>query len=105
MPSERKSKRLGALAVLPLLLGITGIAANTVYDFQRFGFFLNSFFSLDRFIQHHLDAIGGVASCAEILGLLSGLLILRIKGRDRLVTVGTVVSVLGFLFGMLATPL
>jgi hypothetical protein len=66
---------------------------------------LHSFYSLDRFIQHHLDAIGGSSSLAALLGIVAGLVILRFRGRSRLVMSGTILSIGVLLWSVLGLSL
>ena len=82
------------LAFLPMLLGFVGLVGSVVYQIQRTGAFSYSFHSFDRFIQHHLDAVSGDSALSALLGVLAGLVILRSRGRSRLVEVGTVFSLL-----------
>ena len=94
-----------AVALLPLLLGCTGMLFCVVYQAQRTGFFLDSFYSFDRFNQHHLDGVVALASLAGILGVLLGLVILRFRGRSRIVTCGTVSSLVALLWSVFGLPL
>jgi hypothetical protein len=103
--SEQNSKMTGLMASLPLLLGCTGLCFCAIYQLQRTGCFLHSFYSFDRFIQHHLDGVGGSASLAGILGALLGLVILRIRGRSQIVTYGTVSSILAVLWSVFGLSL
>jgi hypothetical protein len=75
------------LGWIPYLFGFVGLLLCAVYQSQRSGLL---FHSLDRFIQHHLDAVAGIASLAALLGIVSGLVIVRNRGRSRLVTFGTI---------------
>lgn len=81
------------LAFLPTLFGVIGLVTSVTYDAQRSGAFLHSFYSLDRFIQHHLDAIAGYSSLAALIGIVAGLVTLRLRGPSRLVKFGTLFSV------------
>jgi hypothetical protein len=105
MNAEDTSKATGPVAFLPLLFGCAAFLLCAIYQTQRTGVFLHSFYSFDRFIQHHLDAFSGFASLAGILGLLLGLLILRLRGRRRIVTYGTVASLIGLLWSVFGLSL
>ena len=83
----------GLLELMPALLGFFGLVLSVAYQIQRTGAFVDSFYSLDRFIQHHLDIIGGFSSLIALVGVFAGLLILRLRSQRLLVKVGTVVSV------------
>jgi hypothetical protein len=100
---DQTSTARGPLTLLPVLFGIIGLIVSVGYRAQRSGAFLDSFYSLDRFIQHHLDAIAGLASLAALLGVVAGLVILRLLGRSLLVTGGTgfaLVVLLWSVFGL-----
>src|ERR1017187_2639814 len=98
MRSEQNSKMKGPVAFLPLLLGCTGLICCTVYEVQRTGFFYHSFYSFDRFIQHHLSDVNGLALYVSILGMLLGWVIERIRGRSPIVFYGTVSSLVALLW-------
>ncbi|MSU59853.1 MAG: hypothetical protein EXS35_17085 [Pedosphaera sp.] len=88
----------GPLVFLPVLFGFIGLIASVGYQAQRSGAFLHSFYSLDRFIQHHLDAIAGFSSLVALLGIVAGLVILRLRGQSLLVKWGTIFSVVVLLW-------
>jgi hypothetical protein len=90
--------------LLPFMFGSAGLIASVGYEMQRAGV-LHSFYSLDRFVQHHLNAVGSFASIAALLGILAGLVILRVRGRVRLVTAGTIFSVVVLLWCVFGLPL
>jgi hypothetical protein len=92
----------GPVAFLPLLFGCLGLILCAVYQAQRFGLL---FYSFSRFVQHHLDGFGGWASLAGIVGVLSGLLIHRLRGRSWIITCGIVFSIAAFLWSTIALPL
>jgi hypothetical protein len=75
------------LGWIPYFFGFIGLLLCAAYQSQRSGLLLHS---LDRFIQHHLNAVAGIASLIALLGIVSGLVIVRIRGRSRLVTFGTI---------------
>lgn len=93
MSVNQTSTVKGPLALLPVLLGFIALVVSVFYQVQRSGAFVKSFHSLDRFIQHHLDAIGGFSSLVALLGAVAGLVILRRRGQSLLVKWGTVFSV------------
>jgi hypothetical protein len=45
---------------LPVVFGSIGLIVLGIYQAQRYGVFLHSFYSFDRFIQHHLDCNHGI---------------------------------------------
>ena len=90
---------------LPFIFGGVGLLAGVGYQAQRCGAFLHSFHGLDRFIQHHLDAIAIVAMVASLLGVLAGLVILRRRGRSHLVTLGAGVSLVALLWSVFGLSL
>ena len=103
MRPDQNSTSRGTVDFIPVVLGVVGLFASVGYHAQRSGVFLNSFYSLDRFIQHHLDAIAGLSSLAALLGVVAGLLILRLRGRRPFVTAGTgfaLVVLLWSVFGL-----
>lgn len=93
MTTGRTNKRNRLLPLLPVLLGLAGLLASVSYQAQRSGVFLHSFYWIDRFIQHHLDAVAGYSSLAALLGITAGLLIRRFQGVSHLVTFGILFSV------------
>jgi hypothetical protein len=98
MRSEENSKINALVSSLPLVLGCLGFLLGGTYQAQRCGFFLDSFFGFDRFIQHHLDAFAGWASLASLLGVVLGLVLCRIWPRSRIVKYGIIFSVLALLW-------
>jgi len=98
MRTDQTSTVRWQLAFLPVLFGFIGLIASVGYQVQRSGAFIHSFYSLDRFIQHHLDAIAGFSSLVALLGVVIGLVILRLRGRSRIVTFGTIFSVVVLLW-------
>ena len=98
MRTNQHSTARGAVIFLPALFGIIGLIAAVGYQAQRSGAFLHSSYWLDRFIQRHLDAIAGFASVAGLLGIVAGLVVLRVRGRNRFVTFGTIFSVVVLLW-------
>ena len=105
MHAEDNSKAVGPVAFLPLLFGCVAFLLCAIYQIQRTGAFLHSFYSVDRFIQHHLDTFADVASLAGILGILLGVVILRLRGRSRIVKYGTVASLIGLLWSVFGLSL
>ena len=105
MRAEHNSTVTKLVGFLPLLLGCTGLFLSAAYEAQRSGIFLRSFYSIDRFIQYHLDGIAGLASLTALLGIAAGLVISRIRGQSRIVTCGTVFSVLILLWSMFGLSL
>jgi hypothetical protein len=100
MHAAQNTKTCGLLAMVPLAFGFTGLGLCVVYQAQRSDMLP---YSLDRFIQHHLDAIAGFSMLAALLGVVAGLATLRLRGRSRLLTFGTILSVvvlLWCLFGL-----
>lgn len=88
----------GPLGFLPAGLGFIGFVASFAYEAQRSGRFRRSFYSLDRFIQHHLDAIAIFSLGAPLLGMVAGLVILRFRGQSFPVKYGTIFSVVVLLW-------
>jgi hypothetical protein len=105
MRTNKTSTVRRPLAFLPVLLGFIGLAAWVGYQAQRSGAFLHSFYPLDRFIQHHLDAIAGFSSLVALLGIVVGLVILRLRGQSLLVKWGTIFSVLVLLWTLFGLSL
>jgi hypothetical protein len=95
----------GPVAFLPLFLGCCGLLLCAVYQEQRFGLFLNSFYSFDRFVQHHLDGFVGAASLAAIFGIVCGVAIRCVRGRSRIVTYGIFVSFVALLWATMGLTL
>jgi hypothetical protein len=95
----------GPVAFVPLALGTLGLLIAAVYQAQRCGMFLHSFYSFDRMIQHHLDAVAGIASLADLLGVAGGLIILKVRGKNRMVTFGTGFSAVVWLLQGFCTSL
>lgn len=105
MFAQKKSKATGLVTLLPALFGSTGLIVLGIYQTQRYGVFLHSFYAFDRFIQHHLDAFAGFGGLAALLGVASGFLILWLCGQSRLVTVGTIISIAALLFSVFGVSL
>jgi hypothetical protein len=105
MFAQRNSKASGPVTFLPIVFGSVGLIVLGIYQAQRGGVFLHSFYSFDRFIQHHLDAIAGFGSLATLLGVAASFLILWLCGRSRLVTVGTIISLIALLFSVFGLSL
>jgi len=105
MRADQPSTVTGPLTLLPLLFGIIALIVSVGYQAQRSGALLDSFYSLDRFIQHHLDAIAGFSSLAALLGITAGLVILRLRGWSRLVAAGTIFSVVVFAWSVFGLSL
>ena len=105
MHTDQTSSIRWPLASVPLLFGLIGLIASVGYQMQRSGAFLHSFYSLDRFIQHHLDVIAGFSSLMALLGALAGLVILHWRIRSRLVAFGTVFSVVVLLWSVFGLSL
>jgi hypothetical protein len=89
MRRDQNSTSKATVPFLPMLFGAAGLVASVGYELQRSGALPNSFYPLDRFIQHNLDAIAGLSALAALLGVVVGLIILRVRGWSTLVTVGT----------------
>jgi len=104
MHAQKNSKASGAVVFLPIIFGCVGLILCGIYQAQRSGVFLHSFYSFDRFIQHHLG-IAFFGFLAAILGVIAGLLILRIRGRSQLVIVGTIISLVAFLYSVFGLSL
>jgi hypothetical protein len=98
MRTDYPTTQKGPVTLLPVLFGTIGLIASAGYQAQRSGVFLHSFDSLGRFIQHHLDAIAGFSSLAALLGVVAGLVILRVRGQHSLVRLGTIFSVVVLLW-------
>ena len=92
MRTEQMSTQRGPVIFLPLLFGFIGLIVSVGYQAQRSGAFLHSFYSVGRFIQQHLDAIAGFSSLAALLGVIVGLVILRVRGQSSIVRWGTIFS-------------
>jgi len=105
MFTRKNAKATGPVTFLPIVFGSIGLTVLGIYQAQRYGVFLHSFYSFDRFIRHHLDAIGGFGSLATLLGVASSFLILWLRGRSRLVTVGTIISLVALLFSVFGLSL
>jgi hypothetical protein len=105
MHAQRDSNASGPVIFPPLIFGSIGLMLLGTYQAQRGGVFLHSFYSFDRFVQHHLDAFAGLGSLAALLGVACGVLILRVCGRSRLVTVGTIISLVALLFSVFGLSL
>ncbi len=105
MFAQKNSKATGPVTLLPALFGSIGLIVLGIYQAQRYGVFLHSFYSFDRFIQHHLDAIAGFGGLATLLGIASSFLILWLRGRSRLVTVGTIISIAALVFSLFGVSL
>ena len=98
MRTDQTSAQRAPVAFLPLLFGFIGLIVSVGYQAQRSGAFLHSFYSLGRFIQHHLDAIAGLSSLAALLGVAAGLVILRVRGQSSFVRWSTIISVVVLLW-------
>ena len=98
MRADQTSTVKWPLASMPTLFGFIGLVTSVAYEAQRSGAFLHSFYSLDRFIQHNLDAIAGCSSLAALIGIVAGLVTLRLRGPSRLVKFGTLFSVVVLLW-------
>jgi hypothetical protein len=105
MFAQKNTKATGPVTFLPIVLGSIGLIVLAIYQAQRCGIFLHSFYSFDRFIQHHLSAIAGFGSLATLFGVASSFLILWLCGRSRLVTVGTIISLVALLFSLFGLSL
>jgi hypothetical protein len=105
MRTEQTNNVNGPLALLPLLLGFIGLVVSVGYQVQRTGAFTHSLYSLDRFIQHHLDAIAGCSALIASSGVLAGLVILRLRGQSPLLRWGTIFSVVVLLWTVLGLSL
>jgi hypothetical protein len=105
MRIEENSKINGPLSSLPLLLGCLGCLLCGTYQAQRCGYFLDSFYTFDRFIQHHLDAFAGSAALTSLLGIVVGLVIHRIWRRSRIVMYGVIFSAATLLWATLGLSL
>jgi hypothetical protein len=104
MHAQKNSGATGLVTFLPIVFGVIGLILCGIYQAQRSGVFLHSSYSFDRFIQHHLG-IAFFGSLAAVLGVVAGLLILRICGRSRLVTVGTIISLVALLYSVFGLSL
>ena len=98
MRTDETSTVRGPLAFLPMLLSLIGLVTSVAYQAQRSGAFHHSLYLLGRFIQHHLDAIAGLSSLLALLGIVAGLVILRLRGQISLVRWGTIFSVVVLLW-------
>jgi hypothetical protein len=98
MRTDETGMTKGPLSFVPGLLGFIGLLVSVAYQAQRSGAFVNSFYPLNRFIQHHLDAIAGFSSLIALLGVIAGMLILRLRGESLLVKWGTVFSIVVLLW-------
>lgn len=105
MHADQNIKTTGLVKFLAVLFGSIGLTVSAAYEAQRSGAFVHSFRPLDRSIQHHLDALGGFASVAALLGIVAGLVVLRIRGRSRLVTSGTIFSLAVLLWSVFGLSL
>jgi hypothetical protein len=105
MHAQKNSKATGPVIFPPVIFGSIGLILCGIYQAQRDGVFLHSFYSFDRFVQHHLDAFAGFGSLAALLGAVTGLVILRVCGQSRLVTIGTIISLVALLFSVFGLSL
>ena len=105
MFAQRNNPASGPITFLPVVFGSLGLILCALYQAQRDGFFLHSFYSFDRFIQHHPGAFAGLGSLAALLGVAASFLILWLCGRSRLVTVGTILSLIALLFSVFGLSL
>ena len=98
MRTEQTKTARGPLAFLPVVFSCIALVTSVAYQAQRSGVFLHSFYSLGRFIQHHLDAIAGFSSLLALFGVVAGLVILHLRGQSSLVRWGTIFSVVVLLW-------
>src|SRR5262249_22363208 len=103
---ERQNGIVAKLATLfPAILGGIGLTFCFMYQAQRGGFILKISYSFTRFIQHHLDAFAGIGSLAGLIGVLTGLIVLKLRGKNRLTTTGTTLSILALLYSIFGLSL
>ena len=82
----------------PMVFGCLGLFLSAAYEAQRDGVF-NLFPALNHYIQHHLDAIAGGSLLCGIMGILSGIVILRQSdSRRRMIKNGILISVLSLIW-------
>ena len=105
MFAQKNTKATGPVTFLPVVFGSIGLIVLVIYQAQRDGVFLTHFYSFDRLIQHHLDAVAGFGSLATLLGVASSFLILWLRGQSRLVTVGTIISLVALLYSVFGLSL
>jgi ABC-type branched-subunit amino acid transport system permease subunit len=105
MHAHQNIKATGLVKFLPVIFGSIGLIVSAAYEAQRSGVFLHTYYSFDRFIQHHLSSIAGFASLTALFGVVAGLLILRIRGRSGFVSFGTVFSLVVLLWSVLGLSL
>jgi hypothetical protein len=105
MFAQKNTKATGPVTFLPVLFGSIGLIVLGIYQAQRYGVLLHSFYSFDRLIQHHLDGLAGFGSLATLLGVASSFLIVWLRGQSRLVTVGTIISLMALLFSLFGLSL
>lgn len=105
MHTDPASTARGPLAFVPVVLGLVALLTSGAYQAQRFGVFIQSCYSLDRFIQRHLDAIGIFSSITALLGVVAGLVLLRLQGQSLPLKWGTILSVVVLLWTALGLSL
>ena len=102
MRTNQNGKVIGLVAFLPILLGCMALLLCALYQAQRSGLL---FYSLSRFVQHHLDGVAGWASLTSVIGILVGLVIHRFRGRSGICACGIVASLAALLWSTLGLPL
>jgi hypothetical protein len=105
MRRDLDSKVRCRMNLLPGLFGCIGLIVCAAYEAQRSGALIRPFYSLDRMIQHNLGAIAGLSTFAALLGIGTGLLILRRHGQSRLVTSGTIICIAVLLWSVIGLSL
>ena len=98
---HRRTRWISLVAFSSVALGCTGLLLCTVYEGQRSGMFLHSFYRLDRFMQQHLGGIAGSASVCGLLGFVLGIVSLKSARQPAAGILGILISVAALLWSML----
>lgn len=101
MNVSKNARPSGLSAFVPFVFGIMALGCCAVYCMQRSGLL---FLAFSQAVQRHLDELAGGALLAGVLGGLSGVVILQLAGRNRMVVFGTLISSVA-LFWSLVLPL
>ena len=101
MRSRNVIRAKGPVTFLPWLFGVLALAGSITYRAQRLGVFVSSSNSLERFIQHHVDGIAAVSSLAAFLGIVTGLVMLRVCVHSPRIMLGTMFSAIVFVWSLL----
>ena len=98
MEAQRQNKPV-VQQCLPLASGMLSVLFSMVYHIQRYGMLRPDW--ADRFVQHHLDMVGGTAAALAVVGFILSLFAVKRFGGSTLVKAGvaaTVVACILWLF-------